>query len=344
MPGSLQHVRGTWHAALAGYSTPGVGSTRIGYLLAGVVGVALVAGLAGGAAAFLARRRDVPGDAVASGRRARGRSLARRTADAIARSISEVLENEELASGPACCSASILGSSWSRSLLLAVAVSLVHSVVALVALILVTAVLALASHVPVSSFLRKVWLSAGLLAFVIALPSAFAWFTPGRALLSVGPLTLTAPGVLGRRHPGHAGHGGHGLRASDHVDHALGGRARGLSALRFPDVAVATLAMTQKQALTLLRTVEQIHLARESRTLTLGTTRGNREWVTDRMAYRRRQVDEDGRRRLRRHARPRLHRRDALAATPARRARRLVWLAASLAICALALAADKVVR
>ena len=45
---------------------------------------------------------------------------------------------------------------------------------------------------------------------------------------------------------------------------------RGLSAMRVPDVMVATLAMTQRQILTLLRTVEQMHLARESRTLTRG--------------------------------------------------------------------------
>jgi cobalt/nickel transport system permease protein len=60
---------------------------------------------------------------------------------------------------------------------------------------------------------------------------------------------------------------------------------RALTALHFPDVVVATLAMTQRQILTLLRTVEQIHLARESRTLSLGTARQNRDWVTERMAF-----------------------------------------------------------
>ena len=47
-----------------------------------------------------------------------------------------------------------------------------------------------------------------------------------------------------------------------------------LTALRMPDLVVATLAMTQKQILTLLRTVEKIHLARESRTLTPRHARG----------------------------------------------------------------------
>jgi cobalt/nickel transport system permease protein len=60
---------------------------------------------------------------------------------------------------------------------------------------------------------------------------------------------------------------------------------KALSAMRLPDVVVATLAMTQKQILTLLRTVEQIHLARESRTLTRGSARADRAWVTERMAF-----------------------------------------------------------
>ena len=58
-----------------------------------------------------------------------------------------------------------------------------------------------------------------------------------------------------------------------------------LTAMRMPDVVVATLAMTQKQIVSLLRTVQQIHLARESRTLGLGTTSENRQWVVGRMAF-----------------------------------------------------------
>jgi len=220
----------------------------------------------------------------------------------------------------------------------------VHSVPALVALILVTVILARASRVPVGSFVRKVWLSAGLLAFVVALPSAFAWFTPGRALLSVGPLTLTVPGALGlatlvTRVAAAAGFALLILWTTRWAD-----VLRGLSALRIPDVVVATLAMTQKQALTLLRTVEQIHLARESRTLTPGTTRGDREWVTERMAYvvgRSMKTADD--------VYDAMLARGYTGAMPSLRRLRVgpgdwAWLAASVALCALALAADTVVR
>ena len=46
-----------WNAAMAGYATPGVRNTSIGYLLAGILGAVLVIGVSWGAAAFLARRR-----------------------------------------------------------------------------------------------------------------------------------------------------------------------------------------------------------------------------------------------------------------------------------------------
>jgi cobalt/nickel transport system permease protein len=58
-----------------------------------------------------------------------------------------------------------------------------------------------------------------------------------------------------------------------------------LTAMRMPDIVVATLAMTQQQIMSLLRTVENIHLARESRMLSAGTAAENRTWVTDRMAF-----------------------------------------------------------
>ena len=55
--------------------------------------------------------------------------------------------------------------------------------------------------------------------------------------------------------------------------------------MRVPDIVVATLAMTQQQIVSLLRTVENIHLARESRMLSAGTAADNRGWVTERMAF-----------------------------------------------------------
>jgi cobalt/nickel transport system permease protein len=223
--------------------------------------------------------------APARRRRSGGRSLARKTADSVARSVTDVLQNEELAGRPGLLQRLDPRVKLLTLLLFAVTTSLVRSVWVLVALIGLTMILAAASRVGVGSFARKVWLSAGLLALLIALPSALDVFTPGAALVTLGPLSLTEPGLMGMatlvtRVVASAGFALlviWTMRWSDLL--------RALSAMHMPDVVVATLAMTQKQILTLLRTVEQIHLARESRTLTRGTTRENRAWVTERMAF-----------------------------------------------------------
>jgi cobalt/nickel transport system permease protein len=218
-------------------------------------------------------------------RRGGGRSLARKTADSLARAVTDVLQNEELAARPGLLQRLDPRAKLLTLLLFAVTTSLVHSLMLLMILVGLTMVLAAASLVGVGSFARKVWLSAGLFAFLVALPSALNVFTPGPVVVSLGPLSLTEPGLMGvatlvTRVVAAAGFALlviWTMRWSDLL--------RALSAMRMPDVVVATLAMTQKQILTLLRTVEQIHLARESRTLTLGTTRENRAWVTERMAF-----------------------------------------------------------
>ncbi len=346
VPGDLGRLSGTWDAAMAGYATPGVGNTFVGYLLAGIVGVVLVVGVSWGAAVLLARRHgadEAGASPTAHGRAHRGRSLARKTADSIARSVTDVLENEAIAARPGLLQRVDPRIKLVTLVLFAVAVSLVHSIAALVAFVVLTVILAAASRVPVLSFIRKVWFSAGLLAILIALPSALSWFTPGRAVATVGPFTFTAPGLLGvatlvTRVVAAAGFALlviWTMRWSDLL--------RALSALRMPDVVVATLGMTQKQILTLLRTVEQIHLARESRTLTLGTTRANRDWVTERMAFvvRKSLKTADD-------VYDAMLSRGYTGAMPSLRRLRIgpgdwLWLTASVALCAVALAADRMV-
>jgi len=218
-------------------------------------------------------------------RRGGGRSLARKTADSVSHAVADVLQNEELAARPGLLQRLDPRVKLLTLLLFAVTVSLVHAVWTLVALIGLTMILAAASLVGVVSFARKVWLSAGLFAFLVALPSALDVFTPGPAAVALGPVSLTEPGLMGvatlvTRVVAAAGFALLVIWTMRWTD-----LLRALSAMRLPDIVVATLAMTQKQILTLLRTVEQIHLARESRTLTRGTTRENRAWVTERMAF-----------------------------------------------------------
>lgn len=224
--------------------------------------------------------------APAVGRRAgSGRTLARKTANAVAAAIGDVLENEAIASRPGLLQRLDPRVKLLTLLLFAVTVSLVYSLWVLGTLIVATLALAAASRVSVASFARRVWSSAGLLALLIAAPSATRLITPGTVVVHLGPLSLTGPGL--------AGAATLVLRVVASAGFALliiwtarwSDLLHALSAMRMPDVVVATLAMTQRQILSLLRTVEQIHLARESRTLGRGTTAENRAWVTERMAF-----------------------------------------------------------
>ena len=279
----------------------------------------------------------------AARRRGGGRSLARKTADSVAGAITDVLQNEETAARPGLLQRLDPRVKLLTLVLFAVTVSFVHSVWVLLGLVGLTMLLAAVSRVGVASFARKVWASAALLALLIALPSALSYFTPGQAVLSVGPVTLTEPGLMGvatlvTRVAAAAGFALlviWTMRWSDLL-HAL-------SAMRLPDVVVATLAMTQKQILTLLRTVEQIHLARESRTLGRGTNRENRAWVTERMAFvvRKSMKTADD-------VYDAMLARGFTGAMPSLthlrlRPRDWVWAAASVALCAAVLYADRIV-
>ena len=287
-PANLESLGGLWRSAMPGYATPGVSNALLGYLVAAIVGTTLTVGIAFTVGALLTRRGEaLPAEPPSAIRRRKGggRSLARKTADSIAGAVTDVLQNEELAARPGLLQRLDPRIKLVTLVLFAVTASLVHSVSVLIALIAVTIALAAVSRVGVASFERKVWLSAGLLAFLVAAPSALRVFTPGAVVVPLGPFSLTEPGLMGvatlvTRVVAAAGFALliiWTMRWSDLL--------KALSAMRLPDVVVATLAMTQKQILTLLRTVEQIHLARESRTLTRGSVRANRVWVTERMAF-----------------------------------------------------------
>ena len=90
-------------------------------------------------------------------RRGGGRSLARKTADSVARAVTDVLQNEEIAGRPGLLQRLDPRVKLLTLLLFAVTVSFVHSVWVLIALIGLTMLLAAASLVGVGSFVRRVW-------------------------------------------------------------------------------------------------------------------------------------------------------------------------------------------
>ena len=57
VPSGFEKLGSLWKAAMPDYATPGVSNTLLGYLIAAIVGAALVAGVTWGVGALLARRR-----------------------------------------------------------------------------------------------------------------------------------------------------------------------------------------------------------------------------------------------------------------------------------------------
>jgi cobalt/nickel transport system permease protein len=375
VPAGLQRLGHTWTALMPRYAPGFARDPRIGYLVAAVIGSALVVGVTWVLARVLAGGEDeaatgsgsvtaapgsermpaapkpVPAPAALSApgagqtrtRRRSRRSLARRTANAIGSAVSEVLENDELATSRGLMQSLDPRIKLVSIVVFAVTVSFVHSLPVLVALVLVTVALAAASGVPVGSFAAKVWSSAGLFALLLAAPAVTAWITPGAAVVRLGPVSITAPGLLvaARLIARVVAGAGFGLlvvwttRWSELL-HAL-------SALGVPDLVVATLAMTQKQIMSLLRTVENMHLARESRMLSPGTARDNRGWVVERMAFVARRsiktADDVYDAMLARGFSGSMPSLVTLRATAADWA----WLACSVAVCALTLGIDRMV-
>ena len=274
VPAGFARLADSWHAALPGYSTPGVGSASASYLLAGVIGVGVTLGVATLLGRLLSHAEHPP-----------RRSFAARTAAALSEAVIEVLENEEIASRSGLLQRLDPRVKLGSLVAFAVLASIVRSPWLLGVLVALTLVLAATSHVPVGSFARKVLLSAGLFVAVIALPATTSFVTPGAPVASLGPVVFTANGLLG------------GLTLMLRVMASAGfallviwttrwtETLAALTALRVPDVIVATLAMTQKQIVSLLRTVEHMHLARESRMLSAGSAGDNRDWVIGRMAF-----------------------------------------------------------
>ena len=179
-----------------------------------------------------------------------------------------------------------------------VLVSLLHSLPWILGLYGVSLGLALLSRIPLSFFLRRVWLVLPLFAGVIALPAMLNLFTPGEAavvLFQVGKeyrwgpyripsaITLTWPGIQVA------------LLLMTRVGTAMSfillltlttpwaNLLKALRSLRVPAIYVQTLGMTLRYLLLLGQIVQDMHLARKSRTLRSQKTRAEQRWVAGQM-------------------------------------------------------------
>jgi cobalt/nickel transport system permease protein len=183
-------------------------------------------------------------------------------------------------------------------LLWVVLVSLLHSLPWILGLYGVCVGLALLSRVPLSFFIRRVWLVLPLFAGVIALPATLNLFTPGESAVVLFPLSreyrwgpyripseiaLTWPGIQVA------------LLLVTRVGTAMSfillltlttpwpNILKALRSLQIPVIYVQTLGMTLRYLLLLGQIVQDMHLAKKSRTLRPRKTRAEQRWVAGQM-------------------------------------------------------------
>lgn len=288
VPNGLETLGGLWRSALPDYTIPGIESPLVGYAMAGAIGIAVVSSATWLLGKILARREDEtdPRTRFRPSRLARwGRPLALKTASAVRRVVAEIFDDDMVAARDGALQRVDPRIKLVSLLIMAVTASLVHSPLLLGALYLVGLVLAAVSGIGLVSMLRRVWLSAGLFASIVAVPAMTAWITRGPVFFTLGPIPFSEPGV--------AGGATLILRvvASTNVALLIALTTRwpdilqGLSALKIPEIFIMTLGMAQRYIVSLLRTIEQLHLAKESRTIGRLPASEERRWVTERMAY-----------------------------------------------------------
>jgi len=185
-------------------------------------------------------------------------------------------------------------------LALIVCISLMRSPAIIWGVYLFVLLLAVASSVPLLFFIKRVWLFIPLFSAVIVIPALFNVVTPGEPLWTLvhlsrshdfGPyhipetIAITRQGLL----TGATFIGRVAASVSLAVLLTLTTRwsdlLRALGVFRVPPIFILILGMTYRYILLLVQAVQNIHIARKSRTLRYGSTGTEQRWVASRMGY-----------------------------------------------------------
>lgn len=182
-------------------------------------------------------------------------------------------------------------------LLLVVSTSLVKQIEIILGLYTLSLLFAYLSKVELSFFIKRVWLFIPIFSGIIAIPVMFNIVTPGEPLITLlrfdrtfylGPLefsevSITKPGLLGA------------VLFISRVATSVSlvvlltlttrwtDLLKSLSTLRIPQTFVLVLTMTYQYIFLLVRLVQEMHLARKSRTIRALRTKNEQNWVASRI-------------------------------------------------------------
>lgn len=177
-----------------------------------------------------------------------------------------------------------------------VAVSLLRSPALVWSLYLLTLPLAVLSRIGLAYFLKRVWLFVPLFAAAVALPSMTSLVVPGNPLLTLRlpGLPLLWPGL-----PAEVSVTVQGVqtallfvgRVAVSVSLTLlltlttrwSALFQALGVLKVPQIFVMVLSMTYRYVVVLTRSVGELHVARQSRTVRYLPPAAERRWVASRM-------------------------------------------------------------
>jgi len=159
--------------------------------------------------------------------------------------------------------------------------------------------LAYSSRIEISFFVKRVWFFIPLFTGVIAIPAIFNLVTPGKAVIILfelpkayrfGPWSI--PKLVTVTEPGLRGATLLTLRVATSVSAALllalttkwHDLLRSLRVFYLPEIFVTLLGMAYRYLFLFLKTVEEMHLAKKSRSIARVNSRDSRAWVASRVA------------------------------------------------------------
>jgi cobalt/nickel transport system permease protein len=185
-------------------------------------------------------------------------------------------------------------------LVLIVTVSLLHSVPLLYGLSTIVMLAAVFSGIDAVFFLKRVWLVLPLFAGIIALPATLNIFTPGEPIwvigsigneIRFGPYTIPAEIAFTRQGVSSAlllvGRVGASMSLVLllTVTTPWADLLKAFRCLGVPRIYVQTLNMAWRYIFILTRIVEDMHIAKMSRTIRPGKTRAEQRWIAGQLGF-----------------------------------------------------------
>ena len=237
---------------------------------------------------------------ISSKKRNGGKSFVERTIDGTARFLRDVILSEAIAKRHGLLQALDPRVRLMSILTLIVCISLMMSPITIWGVYLLVLLLAVASSVPLLFFIKRVWLFIPLFSAVIVIPALFNIVTPGEPLWTMvhlaqshdfGPYHI--PETISITRQGLLTAGTFIGRVAASVSLAVlltlttrwSDLLRSLGILRVPQIFILIFSMTYRYIILLVQAVQNVHIARKSRTLRYGSTGTEQRWVASRMGY-----------------------------------------------------------